>query len=314
MSIPGGYILLSRKLIESEIFDKPPMYLKVWVYLLSRAQFKEHKRLERGQLFTNIPEIQEACSWYVGYRKETPSKSKIYRIIDWLRKTGERADEGSTNDKMIETSKATQGMVITILNYSYYQDPTNYDRNADQNNENETTETRPKHSRNNINKECSNNVLKNDKELNNIVPKSEIEKIYNSLSDYWKPLFEDYIDIYRQKNKTKKITDNKHLRLLKELKTIFKNKSFEFDGQNYNLTDQVFEKGINAIVEKQIDNLNYAKQVWISKMEKAKKREDQKSKKREKVKSGNYQDRSESNDENSYKWKDFFIDFDKYKE
>lgn len=79
------------------------------------------------------------------------------------------------------------------------------------------------------------------------------------------------------------------------------------------MTDQVFEKGIDAIVEKQIDNLNYAKQVWISEMEKAKKREDRKKKKREKVRTGSYEDKSGVNDEN-YKYKDFFIDFDKYKE
>jgi len=36
--IPGGYILLSRKLIESEIFKKPPLYIKVWNYLLLKAQ------------------------------------------------------------------------------------------------------------------------------------------------------------------------------------------------------------------------------------------------------------------------------------
>lgn len=165
MTIPGGYILLSRKLIESEIYDKPPMYLKVWIYLLSRAQFKQHKKLKRGQLFTTISDIQEACSWYVGYRKETPTKSKIYRIIDWLRKTGERGTNETTKDNMIETTKATQGMVVTIVNYSYYQDSKNYERNAEQNNEQTTNEERPKHSRNNINKECSNND-KNDKNDN----------------------------------------------------------------------------------------------------------------------------------------------------
>jgi len=161
--IPGGYILLSRKLIESEIFDKPPLYMKVWTYLLCSAQYRDYKGLKRGQLFTSIPDIQEACSWYVGYRKETPSKSKIYRIIDWLRKCGERSHEREANERMIETTNATHGMVISIVNYDYYQDPSNYEHNGGGNDEDETTTTRPKQERNNINKEgkeCSKNNKK----------------------------------------------------------------------------------------------------------------------------------------------------------
>ncbi|SDM19660.1 hypothetical protein [Halarsenatibacter silvermanii] len=159
--IPGGYILVSRKLIESEIFDKPPMYVKVWLFLLSQAQYDNYKNLKRGQLFTSISEIQEACSWYVGYRKETPSKSEIYRIIDWLRKRGEREATGTTNEKMIETTKATHGMVVEVLNYGLYQDPKNYERNADRNDEKTTKVERTKQNRNNINKNVKN--VKNDK-------------------------------------------------------------------------------------------------------------------------------------------------------
>ena len=67
-----GFILLSRSLIESEIFSKPPLYLKVWIYLLTRAQHTDYKGLKRGQLYISIPEIQEACSHFEGFRKETP--------------------------------------------------------------------------------------------------------------------------------------------------------------------------------------------------------------------------------------------------
>jgi hypothetical protein len=30
-TITGGYILLARKLLESEIMDKPPHFLKLWI-------------------------------------------------------------------------------------------------------------------------------------------------------------------------------------------------------------------------------------------------------------------------------------------
>lgn len=160
--IPGGYILLSRKLIESEIFKKPPLYLKVWIYLLSKAQHQSYKKLERGQLFTSIPEIQEACSWYVGYRKETPSKEQIYRIIDWLRKSHECNCERSTSETMITTTKATQGILIYIENFNIYQDSKNYERNNEHDSENKANELRSPRDNDNINKNVDND--KNEKE------------------------------------------------------------------------------------------------------------------------------------------------------
>ncbi len=137
--ICGGYILLSKKIIDSEVWKKPPIYLKVWVYLLSKAQWKEYKDLKRGQVRTSIPEIQEACSYTVGYRKETPTYKQIRGVIDWLKgaqndayeSLHEGQDEGTmkgiVKDNMIGTTKGTHGIVVTICNYSLYQDSKNYE-------------------------------------------------------------------------------------------------------------------------------------------------------------------------------------------
>jgi len=123
--IPGGYILLSRNIIESDIFNKPPLYLKVWIYLLERAQFKEYKKLKRGQLFTSIPAIMEACHHMVGNRKEIPSKSRVRSAVNWLKNPVSVMNP--TAQPMIETVKATHGMLVTILNYDRYQTPVNYE-------------------------------------------------------------------------------------------------------------------------------------------------------------------------------------------
>ncbi|MCR3760389.1 hypothetical protein KYB31_15535 [Clostridium felsineum] len=161
--IKGGYILLSRGLIESEIFKKPPLYLKVWIYLLSKAQHKDFKALKRGQLWTDIPEIQEACSWYVGYRKEKPSKKQIYTILEWLRNPYERDNEGTAKGTMIGTTKGTQGMLVNIDKYRFYQDSKNYEGNDEGNDERTAKELRREEQGNNINKndknvqECNNN-------------------------------------------------------------------------------------------------------------------------------------------------------------
>ncbi len=127
--IPGGYILLSRKIIESEIWQKPPLYLKVWIYLLSRAQHTSFKKLIRGQLWITIAEIQEACSYMVGYRKETPSEKQIRSILNWLRNPYEETTNVPTKDSMIVITKGTRGMLITIENFNIYQDSKNYESN-----------------------------------------------------------------------------------------------------------------------------------------------------------------------------------------
>lgn len=134
--IQGGYILLSRKIIESEIWNKPPLYLKIWIYLLSKAQYKSYRNLERGQVFFSIPEIQEACSHYVGFRKESPSYAQVRKAIEWMQQASntdnerfsyEGQHEGQTKDSMIVTTKSTRGFVANIVNYNVYQDPKNYE-------------------------------------------------------------------------------------------------------------------------------------------------------------------------------------------
>lgn len=139
----AGYILLSRSLIESAIWDKPPLYIKVWLYLLIKAQFRDYKNLKRGQVITSIAEIQEECSWYVGYRIEKPTKDQVYQVIDWMRRKGDEAvSERDTNPTMITTSKATTGLRVTIENYCFYQDFLSYGSNSEGNNEADTKATR----------------------------------------------------------------------------------------------------------------------------------------------------------------------------
>lgn len=163
--IEGGYFLISRKIIESKIWYKPPLYIKVWIYLLSKAQHKDFKELKRGQLWTSIPKIQEACSWYVGYRKEKPSKKQIYTILEWLRNPCEQDNEGTATDTMIETTKGTQGLLVSIDNYSVYQDPKSYEGNNEGNNERTTKELRREKQGNNINNDDYNNDNNENKNI-----------------------------------------------------------------------------------------------------------------------------------------------------
>lgn len=139
-----GYFIIARKTLESEIWHKPPLYWKVWCYLLARANWDDFGNLKRGQLFTSLDEIAEDNHWYVGYRKEVPKKSQIFDILEWLRTSHEGSHEANDEpnaesddtETMITTAKATRGIVINIVKYSIYQDPRHYESNSETNYEN----------------------------------------------------------------------------------------------------------------------------------------------------------------------------------
>nr|WP_312578241.1 hypothetical protein [Sedimentibacter sp.] len=127
----------------------------------SRAQHKEYKNLKIGELWTTVPEIQEACSWYVGFRKEVFSKKQIYSILGWLRNPYEGDNEGNAKGAMIVTTKGTQGLLVKIENFNIYQTSKNYEGNNEGNDEKDMKELRREQEGNNINKNVKN--AKNDK-------------------------------------------------------------------------------------------------------------------------------------------------------
>jgi uncharacterized phage protein (TIGR02220 family) len=116
--INGGYILLARQILNSEIMDKPPMFLKLWVWMLERAHHKNgYKGLKRGQFLTSMKELQDAMTHRVGARIVRPNSRKVRYMYERL-----------SNCHMIDRSNVSKGMLITILNYNKYQDPKNYER------------------------------------------------------------------------------------------------------------------------------------------------------------------------------------------
>lgn len=116
--IPGGYYL-KAKIQCSKVAHAAPCVREVWDWLLMTASYKETDvkgcRVERGQTATCYQDIQEALSWSIGFRKLTYSRHDIENAIKFLRKAG-----------MITTSKATHGLIITVSNYSEYQNPRSY--------------------------------------------------------------------------------------------------------------------------------------------------------------------------------------------
>jgi len=120
MTIEGGYFIIARKVAESAIANSPPHFREVWFWLLKEANHCDKKvggrTIKRGQCFRSYNDIIDGLSWRVGYRKECYKKHHIEKAMKWL-----------TKERMVETTKATRGMLITILNYDKYQDPKNYE-------------------------------------------------------------------------------------------------------------------------------------------------------------------------------------------
>jgi hypothetical protein len=116
--------------------QEPPVVRELWMYLLRRVNYKDNGKYPRGTAFFNLGEIQNALSWYQGWRKRYYSKPQLTKS---LRKLNER--------NMIETQKATRGIYVSVLNYDYYQDPNNYESN-DEGNVKETRKKQNGHTKN----------------------------------------------------------------------------------------------------------------------------------------------------------------------
>lgn len=122
--IPGGYVMIARKLFLGDLMDKPPLYFKLWAYMLDRANWKDRDKLRRGEFVATIAEMQEAMSYRVGYRKSTPTKDEIRSAYEYF-----------VTAKMITTAKTTRGMIINICKYELYQNPKNYETHGEARNE-----------------------------------------------------------------------------------------------------------------------------------------------------------------------------------
>ena len=187
--IPNGYYIKARKIQDSEISRKPPHVREIWDWLIKECNHKDTPICKRGQCVRSYKDIQEGLSWYVGWRKEQYSKGKCETAMKVLTKLG-----------MIATTKTTRGMIITVLNYSTYQDPKNYENH----NENSTRTTREPQPDDTINNNDKN--IKNEK-------KEEGEENPVSLDD-WISYYREYatkdLDFDIDENKLKPLATKEY--------------------------------------------------------------------------------------------------------
>lgn len=96
-----GWIAIHRQLQDSDIWFKPPEWLKIWIYILLNVSY-EDKRFKRGTYFFRYQWIADNTG---------TTYNQVEKCIGWLKSSG-----------AVATRKATQGILITVLNFAKYQD------------------------------------------------------------------------------------------------------------------------------------------------------------------------------------------------
>jgi len=115
--IKDGYVLRARKLLKSEASGLSPAIREIWDWLILNANHKDMKefKIKRGQLYASHQDIRDGLKWRIGYRFKRYSEDVTKKAMTALRER-----------QMIATRRTVRGTLITICNYSFYQDKNNY--------------------------------------------------------------------------------------------------------------------------------------------------------------------------------------------
>lgn len=166
--IEGGFILQPRKIDYSDIMHEPPVVRELWLYLIRNVNHKDNCTLKRGQGIFTLQDIGNDLHWMVGYRKMKYSKTQLTKS---LRKLRERF--------MIETTKTTKGIIVTITKYDFYQNPENYEGNS----EGTPKKTRKKKEDFTINKNDKNG--KNERNISSPNGDMSVKIDFDKLMEFW---------------------------------------------------------------------------------------------------------------------------------
>lgn len=82
-----GYYKTWRKEIDSPIWSKPPLYGRVWHWLLNRATHPGNaskRNLPIGTLTTTFSQMAEAVQWEDNRQPKIPDRKTLSRILEWM--------------------------------------------------------------------------------------------------------------------------------------------------------------------------------------------------------------------------------------
>jgi len=132
------YFLITRKIFDSSIWRENPHTLKLFVYLIGNARYKDEPKkfngfsVCKGELVTSLSNISEDNEYLERGRLKKWSRAKVSRMLHNLQ-----------DNKYIEILADTYGTHIRVCNYKEYQNPNTYKANTTETEAN-TTETEVK--------------------------------------------------------------------------------------------------------------------------------------------------------------------------
>ena len=130
--ISGGYFLMSRKVFDSAIWQKPPQYFRLLFWLIGKASFRsgyvfKGHTLKRGELITTHQEIADALSYRFNRAIQKPTSKEIRIMLSWLQSEGmilQKPLTGGTlpnQGRPKDFTRAYIGLSIMVVNYDTYQ-------------------------------------------------------------------------------------------------------------------------------------------------------------------------------------------------
>lgn len=113
----NGYILISRGLLDSDIFASQKL-LKIWIWCLCKANFKDRSvplKIGKGETIIQVKRGSFIFGRFKAEEELFIDGSTIYKSIKKLEEMG-----------MVDISSSNQYSIITICNYDTYQQSCNY--------------------------------------------------------------------------------------------------------------------------------------------------------------------------------------------
>ncbi len=132
--VTGGAFIVARQVFSSEIWRKPPIYLKAWTWVIGHANHAHIERggrvYRRGEFTTTYQEVINALAYTENHKTIKPTLKQVRRVLAWLSGQGmitviglKSAKSGlgrAWADPGAETG-AYVGIRITVCNYDIYQ-------------------------------------------------------------------------------------------------------------------------------------------------------------------------------------------------
>lgn len=127
----GGSFIVARKLFASDIWTRPPLYLKLFLWIIGQANHANRQEgqtlYRRGDFSTTYEKIINALSYRENRRVISPTIKQVRLILAWLQAQGMivvspiRKNQLPNRGRPMVQTGAYLGLLISVVNYDTYQ-------------------------------------------------------------------------------------------------------------------------------------------------------------------------------------------------